>query len=36
VVAEGGSVFEMDMALIADGNTTLEHNIPQARLMRTC
>jgi imidazolonepropionase-like amidohydrolase/Tol biopolymer transport system component len=32
VVAEGGSLFEMDMALIADGNTTLEHNIPQARL----
>jgi imidazolonepropionase-like amidohydrolase len=32
VVAEGGSVFEMDMALIADGNTTLEHNIPQAQL----
>jgi len=32
VVAEGGSIFEMDMALIADGNTTLEHNIPQARL----
>jgi imidazolonepropionase-like amidohydrolase/Tol biopolymer transport system component len=32
VVAEGGSVFEMDMALIADGNTTLEHNIPQAMI----
>jgi imidazolonepropionase-like amidohydrolase/Tol biopolymer transport system component len=32
VVAEGGSVFEMDMALIADGNTTLEHNIPQNRI----
>ncbi|HEX8444276.1 MAG TPA: amidohydrolase family protein [Allosphingosinicella sp.] len=32
VVAEGGSLFEMDMALIADGNTTLEHNLPQARL----
>nr|WP_295370361.1 amidohydrolase family protein [uncultured Sphingosinicella sp.] len=30
IVAEGGSQFNMDMALIADGNTTLEHNIPQA------
>jgi Tol biopolymer transport system component len=29
-------VYEMDMALIADGNTTLEHNIPQARSTRTC
>jgi imidazolonepropionase-like amidohydrolase len=27
-VAEGGSLFGMDMNLIADGNTTLEHNIP--------
>ncbi len=34
VVAEGGSIFEMDMALIADGNTTLEHNIPQAMLYK--
>jgi imidazolonepropionase-like amidohydrolase/Tol biopolymer transport system component len=32
VVAEGGSQFNMDMALIADGNTTLEHNLPQARI----
>jgi imidazolonepropionase-like amidohydrolase len=32
VVAEGGSLFNMDISLIADGNTTLEHNIPQARL----
>ena len=32
VVAEGGSLFTMDMTLIADGNTTLEHNIPQAKL----
>ncbi len=31
-VAEGGSLFDLDMTLIADGNTTLEHNIPQARL----
>ncbi|GAA0473637.1 amidohydrolase family protein [Parasphingorhabdus litoris] len=28
VVAEGGSLYGMDMALIADGNSTLEHNIP--------
>ncbi|MES2339453.1 MAG: amidohydrolase family protein [Pseudomonadota bacterium] len=28
VVAEGGSLFGMDMTLIADGNSTLEHNIP--------
>ena len=27
-VAEGGSLFGFDMTLIADGNTTLEHNIP--------
>jgi imidazolonepropionase-like amidohydrolase/Tol biopolymer transport system component len=32
VVAEGGSQFNMDMTIIADGNTTLEHNIPQAVL----
>ena len=29
VVAEGGSLFGMDMTIVADGNTTLEHNIPQ-------
>jgi imidazolonepropionase-like amidohydrolase/Tol biopolymer transport system component len=34
VVPEGGSQFHMDMALIADGNTTLEHNIPQAMLYK--
>ena len=28
VVAEGGSLFGMDMTLIADGNSTLEHNVP--------
>lgn len=31
VVAEGGSLFGMDIALIADGNSTLEHNIPLDR-----
>ncbi|RXZ64188.1 amidohydrolase family protein [Pelagerythrobacter rhizovicinus] len=28
VVAEGGSLFGMDMALVADGNSTIEHNVP--------
>ena len=28
---EGGSLFSMDITLIQDGNSTLEHNIPQAR-----
>ncbi len=31
VVAEGGALFGMDMNIIADGNTTLEHNIPVER-----
>ncbi|PZQ62406.1 MAG: amidohydrolase [Phenylobacterium zucineum] len=29
VVAEGGALFGQDMNIIADGNSTLEHNIPQ-------
>jgi imidazolonepropionase-like amidohydrolase len=29
VVAEGGSLFSQDITIIADGNTSLEHNIPQ-------
>jgi imidazolonepropionase-like amidohydrolase/Tol biopolymer transport system component len=32
VVPEGGSLFSMDISLIQDGNSTLEHNIPQNRL----
>jgi imidazolonepropionase-like amidohydrolase/Tol biopolymer transport system component len=32
VVAEGASLFAQDIALIADGNTALEHNIPQRKL----
>ena len=32
VVPEGGSLFQMDVTLIQDGNSTLEHNFPQARL----
>ncbi|MBV9883164.1 MAG: PD40 domain-containing protein [Sphingomonadaceae bacterium] len=31
VVPEGGSLFQMDITLIQDGNSTLEHNIPQGR-----
>ncbi|WP_328799553.1 amidohydrolase family protein [Sandaracinobacteroides hominis] len=31
VVAEGGSLFGLDMTIIADGNATLEHNIPMQR-----
>lgn len=27
-VAEGGSLYSLDVTLIADGNTTLEHNVP--------
>ncbi|HEY6916951.1 MAG TPA: amidohydrolase family protein [Allosphingosinicella sp.] len=34
VVPEGGSLFNMDIALVADGNTTLEHNIPQSMLYK--
>ncbi len=32
VVAEGASLFAQDIALISDGNTALEHNIPQSVL----
>jgi imidazolonepropionase-like amidohydrolase/Tol biopolymer transport system component len=28
IVAEGGSLFGLDMSLIADGQSTLEHNVP--------
>jgi len=31
-VAEGGSLFQMDMNLIADGITGIEHNIPVLRM----
>ena len=31
VVAEGGSLYGMDLNLVADGNSTLEHNIPVER-----
>lgn len=29
VVAEGGSLFHMDMGLVQDGITSIEHNMPQ-------
>ena len=29
VVAEGGSLYHMDMSLVQDGNTSVEHNLPQ-------
>ncbi len=32
VVAEGGSLFHMDLAMVADGNTSIEHNLPQSML----
>jgi imidazolonepropionase-like amidohydrolase len=32
VVPEGGSLFEMNMTLIADGNTTIEHSLPVAKI----
>ena len=32
VVAEGGSLFHMDIGLISDGITSIEHNMPQAML----
>lgn len=32
VVSEGGSLFHMDMSMVADGNSTIEHNLPQSML----
>lgn len=32
VVAEGGSLFHMDLSMVADGNSTIEHNLPQSQL----
>ena len=31
-VAEGGSLFHMDLSMVADGNTSIEHNLPQSEL----
>ena len=32
VVPEGGSLFQMDMTMIADGHTTIEHSLPVANI----
>jgi imidazolonepropionase-like amidohydrolase len=32
VVCEGGSLFHMDLSMVADGNSAIEHNIPQPHL----
>ena len=32
VVSEGGSLFHMDLSMVADGNSAIEHNLPQSRL----
>jgi imidazolonepropionase-like amidohydrolase len=32
VVSEGGSLFHMDLSMVADGNSTIEHNLPQSGL----
>jgi len=32
VVSEGGSLFHMDLSMVADGNTAIEHNLPQSAL----
>ena len=32
VVSEGGSLFHMDLSMVADGNSAIEHNLPQSIL----
>lgn len=32
VASEGGSLYHMDLSMVADGNSAIEHNIPQSRL----
>ena len=32
VVAEGGSLYHMDMSLVQDGNTSVEHNLPVSKV----
>jgi len=32
VVSEGGSLYHMDLSMVADGNSEIEHNIPQSML----
>ena len=31
-VAEGGSLYHMDMSMVVDGNTSIEHNLPQSAI----
>ncbi|MGH8238727.1 MAG: amidohydrolase family protein, partial [Steroidobacteraceae bacterium] len=31
VVPEGGSLYHMDMSMVADGNSSIEHNVPPER-----
>jgi imidazolonepropionase-like amidohydrolase/Tol biopolymer transport system component len=31
VVCEGGSLYHMDISMVADGNTSIEHNVPPER-----
>jgi imidazolonepropionase-like amidohydrolase len=32
VVPEGASLFHMDLSMVADGNSSIEHNLPQSML----
>lgn len=32
VVSEGGSLFHMDLSMVADGSSAIEHNLPQSML----
>lgn len=32
VVSEGASLYHMDLSMVADGNSAIEHNIPQSKL----
>lgn len=32
VVTEGASLYHMDLSMVADGNSTIEHNLPQSML----
>jgi imidazolonepropionase-like amidohydrolase/Tol biopolymer transport system component len=32
VVPEGGSLYHMDLSMVADGNSSIEHNLPQSML----
>jgi len=32
VVSEGGSVIHLDLSMVADGNSAIEHNLPQSML----